>query len=104
MSNQHTLNVEIAETLEKIQGINPDLYSWWYSKLYPPLGSNGYWNTETLTRLNSIIDRTYRSTDLGDGAVVIYVPWEETPGGTTTPKPEGYDEMYAEFGLGPLVQ
>jgi hypothetical protein len=48
--------------------------------------------------------KTYRSTDLGDGAVVIYVPWEETPGGTTTPKPEGYDEMYAEFGLGPLAQ
>ena len=47
--------------------------------------------------------KTYRSTDLGDGAVVIYVPWEETPGGNITPKPEGYDEMYAEFGLGPLI-
>jgi hypothetical protein len=48
--------------------------------------------------------RKYRSTDLGDGAHVVYIPWEETPGGTTTPKPEGYDEMYAEFGLGPLAQ
>jgi hypothetical protein len=47
--------------------------------------------------------KKYRDTDLGDGAHVVYIPWEETPWGGTTPKPEGYDEMYAEFGLGPLV-
>jgi hypothetical protein len=58
--------------------------------------------TERVSTMKEL--KTYRSTDLGDGAVVIYVPWEETPGGTTTPKPEGYDEMYAEFGLGPLAQ
>ena len=46
--------------------------------------------------------RKYRSTDLGDGAHVVYIPWEETPWGDT-PKPEGHDEFYAEFGLGPLV-
>ena len=45
----------------------------------------------------------YRSTDLGDGAHVVYIPWEETPWGDT-PKPEGHDEFYAEFGLGPLAK
>jgi len=48
--------------------------------------------------------KKYRDTDLGDGAHVVYIPWEETPWGGTTPKPEGYDEMYAEFGLGPMVE
>ena len=45
----------------------------------------------------------YRSTDIGDGAHVIYIPWEDGPMGQE-PKPEGYDEMYAEFGLGPLAE
>lgn len=47
--------------------------------------------------------KKYRSTDLGDGAEIIYIPWEDGPMGQE-PKPEGYDEFYAEFGLGPLVE
>ena len=47
--------------------------------------------------------RKYRSTDIGDGAHVIYIPWEDGPFGHE-PKPEGYDAFYAEFGLGPLVE
>jgi hypothetical protein len=55
MDDQHTLNVRIADTLEKIQGINPVLYGMWYSKLYPPHGDNKYWTTETLVRLNNLL-------------------------------------------------
>lgn len=47
--------------------------------------------------------KKYRSTDLGDGAEIIYIPWEDGPMGQE-PKPEGYDAFYAEFGLGPLVE
>ena len=35
MSNyQHQLNVMIADTLEKLQDLNPDLYSLHYAELY----------------------------------------------------------------------
>jgi hypothetical protein len=35
MSNyQHQLNVMIADTLEKLQNINPDLYALRYTELY----------------------------------------------------------------------
>ena len=47
--------------------------------------------------------KKYRSTDLGDGMEIIYTPWEDTPLGHG-PKPEGYDESYAELGLGPWVE
>jgi hypothetical protein len=55
MDDQHALNVRIADTLEKIQGINPVLYGMWYSKLYPPYGGNKYWTAETLVRLNNLL-------------------------------------------------
>jgi hypothetical protein len=51
------INVEIAETLEKIQVINPELYGYWYSKLYPPFGDNKLWNKETLTHLDNFVKR-----------------------------------------------
>jgi len=34
MTDQHTLDFQIADTLEKVQHINPELYGMWYSKLY----------------------------------------------------------------------
>ena len=45
----------------------------------------------------------YRDREFSDGAEVVYIPWEDTPFGNE-PKPEGYDDLYAEFGLGPLVR
>jgi hypothetical protein len=36
-----------------------------------------------------------------DFVSIIYVPWEETPGGKDTPKPEGYDEYYEKLGMKP---
>jgi hypothetical protein len=53
--NQHTINVQIADTLEKIQQFNPVLYGMWYSKLYPPHGDYNYWTAETLTHLNNLL-------------------------------------------------
>jgi hypothetical protein len=55
MDDQHTINVQIADTLEKIQHINPVLYGFWYSKLYPPHGDNKHWTAETLVRLNNLL-------------------------------------------------
>ena len=49
------IDVKIAETLEKVQHINPELYGQWYSKLYPPHGNNKNWNVETLIHLNDIL-------------------------------------------------
>ena len=34
-----------------------------------------------------------------DSLYLVYTPWEETPGGRVTPKPEGYDEMYQKLGM-----
>ena len=55
MIDQHTLDFQIANTLEKIQHINPVLYGVWYSKLYPPHGDNKHWTAETLTHLNNLL-------------------------------------------------
>ena len=49
------LNVMIAETLEKVQHLNPDLYATWYSKLYPPHGNGDYWNVQTLHTLEQLL-------------------------------------------------
>jgi hypothetical protein len=49
------INSQIANTLEKIQHINPELYGMWYSKLYPPHGDTNNWTMETLTHLNTIL-------------------------------------------------
>ena len=51
----HERDVAIANTLERVQHIDPELYGMWYSKLYPPYGSNHYWNINTLTELKAII-------------------------------------------------
>jgi len=55
MTDQHTLDFQIADTLEKVQHINPELYGMWYSKLYPPHGDINNWTMETLTHLNDLL-------------------------------------------------
>jgi hypothetical protein len=57
MTDQHNLNVMIAETLEQVQHINPELYGEWYSKLYAPHGDIANWNVSTLDELNRIITK-----------------------------------------------
>lgn len=42
------INILIAETLEKLQHLNPELYGQWYSKLYAPHGNTINWNVKTL--------------------------------------------------------
>ena len=37
--------------------------------------------------------------DAQDPLTIVYTPWEETPGGKLTPKPEGYDEYYQNHGM-----
>jgi len=54
MTDQHNLDVMIAETLEKVQHINPELYGHWYSKLYAPHGDITNWNQTTLTALKQL--------------------------------------------------
>ena len=50
------LCVDIAETLEKLQDINPDQYAWWYSALYPTDGSTSEeWNRYTLATLRNLV-------------------------------------------------
>ena len=50
------LCVEIAETLERLQEINPEQYAWWYSKLYPIDGLTGdEWTRYTLVTLRNLI-------------------------------------------------
>ena len=51
MDDQHNLNFQIADTLEKIQHINPMLYGMWYSKLYPPYGDIANWTVSTLHQI-----------------------------------------------------
>jgi hypothetical protein len=51
---QTNILVEISETLEQVQLINPELYGEWYSKLYPPYGDNENWNVNTLKELKQI--------------------------------------------------
>jgi hypothetical protein len=48
---QHNLNVMIAETLEKLQDLNPDLYGLRYSQLYAPHGDIANWNVSTLHQI-----------------------------------------------------
>jgi len=49
------IDFQIADTLEKIQHINPEVYGLWYSKLYPPHGDINNWTMETLAQLNDIV-------------------------------------------------
>ena len=55
MNYQEQSNILIAQTLEKVQHLNPELYGQWYSKLYHPKGDNNYWNVETLHILEQLI-------------------------------------------------
>ena len=43
---QHQISVKIAETLEQLQDLNPDLYGFRYSQLY---SNKGYANPEAWT-------------------------------------------------------
>ena len=55
MNYQHQLDVMIAETLEKVQHLNPELYGHWYSKLYHPKGNTNNWNIKTLHTLEQLL-------------------------------------------------
>jgi hypothetical protein len=57
MVDQHMINVEIADTLEKVQSVDPMRYGHWYSRLYSPHGDEANWNLTTLVHLNSILKR-----------------------------------------------
>jgi hypothetical protein len=49
----HQISVRIAQTLEKLHGLDPDLYALRYSELYP-LGGNAdpkVWTVEKLHRI-----------------------------------------------------
>jgi len=52
---QHQLDVLIADTLEKVQPLNPELYGYWYSKLYLPHGNIENWNVRTLHTLEQFL-------------------------------------------------
>ena len=49
------INILIAETLEKLQHLNPELYGQWYSQLYPPYGNTTNWNVRTLHHIEQLI-------------------------------------------------
>ncbi len=53
MNYQHQINVQIAETLEKLQFLNPDLYGVRYSQLYSNQGNANpeVWNVKTLHQI-----------------------------------------------------
>ena len=60
MNYQEQINILIAETLEKVQHLNPELYGQWYSQLYAPHGDIKNWNVKTLHILEQlIIDYTH---------------------------------------------
>jgi len=46
--------INIAQTLEKLQGLNPELYGNWYTKLYHPVDVDS-WNVETLHTLEQLL-------------------------------------------------
>jgi len=48
---QHQINVLIAETLEKLQDLNPDLYGFRYSQLYAPHGDISNWTVSMLHQI-----------------------------------------------------
>ena len=48
---QHQISVKIAETLEKLQDLNPDLYGFHYSQLYAPYGNPENWTVSTLHQI-----------------------------------------------------
>ena len=52
---QKQIDFLIADTLEKVQHLNPELYGQWYSKLYAPHGDIKNWNVKTLHTLEQLI-------------------------------------------------
>ena len=48
---QHQISVKIAETLEQLQDLNPDLYGLRYSQLYAPHGDIANWTVKTLHQI-----------------------------------------------------
>ena len=52
---QHQINVMIAETLEKLQSLNPERDGYWYSKLYPPHGNGEHWYVRPLDTLDQLL-------------------------------------------------
>jgi hypothetical protein len=48
---QHQISVKIAETLEQLQHLNPDLYGLRYSQLYAPHGNPENWTVSTLHQI-----------------------------------------------------
>jgi len=52
---QEQINILIAETLEKLQPLNPEHYATWYSQLYAPHGNTHNWNVKTLHTLEQLI-------------------------------------------------
>jgi hypothetical protein len=52
---QHQIDVMIAETLEKLQPLNPERYGVWYSNLYHPQDNTNYWNVRTLHTLEQLL-------------------------------------------------
>ena len=59
-SSTYQRNILIAETLEKLQDLNPELYGDWYSKLYHTVGYEENWNVKTLDILEQLlIDNTH---------------------------------------------
>ena len=55
MTNTHKMHVQIAETLEELQHLNPDLYGLRYSQLYANKGEVDpqAWNEQTLKMLQN---------------------------------------------------
>jgi hypothetical protein len=49
------INILIAETLEKLQDLNPELYGEWYSKLYAPFGAKENWTVANLHQIEQAI-------------------------------------------------
>ena len=57
-------NILIAETLEKLQDLNSELYGDWYTKLYHAVGHEENWNFNTLHILEQLLlTNTSGSTD-----------------------------------------
>ena len=53
-------NILIAETLEKLQDLNSELYGDWYTKLYHAVGHEENWNFNTLHILEQLLlDNTH---------------------------------------------
>jgi len=48
---QYQLSVKIADTLEKLQYLNPELYGERYSKLYAPHGDIANWTESMLHQI-----------------------------------------------------